>query len=155
LYEKFYYHISILTLIIVNLSTYANDITDTKNPKYLEIAEVKRVVDGDTIHLYTGGEIIKTRLYGIDCMETAPIHRAYHQAYDRKTTVEDIINQGNLATKIFKKIIKENNNTVYFKAMGIDRYGRLLAIIYDKNYVNINNKLKENNYCEPYVFINK
>lgn len=135
---------------MINLNVFASNIKDTK---YLEIGEVRHVFDGDTIQIYTGGEAFNVRLYGIDCMETAPIHRAYHQAYDKKTTVEDIINQGNSATKILKEIIEKNNNKIYFKTMGIDHYGRLLAIIYNMQKKNINNMLLKNPYCIPFDFV--
>ena len=118
----------------------------------VQLAQVKRVVDGDTIHIYTGYQVIKVRLYGIDCMETSKIYRAYRQAYENKTSIEDIIKQGNFATSELEKIIKENNNHVYFKTMGIDVSGRLLAILYDKNMTNINDKMLNTGYCPVYVF---
>ncbi|MBR1681616.1 thermonuclease family protein [bacterium] len=145
--RKHFAKLAILLVLLFNSNVIANDIKDN-----VETAEVKYVVDGDTIHLYTGGEIIKTRLYGIDCMETSPIHRTYHQAYNAGITIEEVINQGRLATKILKKIIKENNNKVYFKTMGVDRYGRLIAIIYDKNHKSINDMLLKTPYCIPYEY---
>ncbi len=131
--------------------TFANDIKDIKNSNNLELARVKEVIDGDTIHLDTGYSIVSTRLYGIDCMETSLIHRTYHQAYDQNTTVEKIMYQGQSAKKILNDIIKDNNRSVYFKTVGVDHYGRLLAIIYDKNFKNINNMLTQTPYCIPYM----
>ena len=148
--KKIIFTISGLVVLMVNLSVFAGDIKDTR---HLEIAEVRQVFDGDTIQVYTGGEAFSIRLYGIDCMETSPIHRAYHQAYDNKTTIENIINQGNLAAKILKEIIEKNNNKVYFRTIGIDHYGRLLAIIYDMRKSNINNMLLKNPYCVPFDFV--
>lgn len=85
-------------------------------------------------------------------METSKIHRAYRQAYDNKISIDNVVKQGNLATNELEKIIKANNNLVYFKTMGIDRYGRLLAILFDRNMTNINDKMVETGYCPVYMF---
>jgi len=118
----------------------------------VELAKVRRIVDGDTVHLYTGAETIKTRLFGIDCMETSKIHRAYRQAYDNKISIEDVIKQGKSATNKLKDVIRHNNNYVYFKTMGVDRYGRLIAILYDRDLKNINEFLIESGYCSSYRY---
>lgn len=144
---------------IFNLTTMANSFfnNDKKN-EYIkssdnvELAKVKQIIDGDTIHIYTGGEIIKSRLIGIDCMETLKIHRAYRQAYENKLSIEEIIKQGKYATKELKNIIKANGNYVYFKSMGVDKYNRLLVILYDNNKENINEKLLKSGYCPAYTY---
>lgn len=118
----------------------------------VELAKVKRVSDGDTIVINTGGQNIKARLLGIDCMETNKIHRAYRQAYENNLTIEEVLTQGKNATLELKNLIKMNNNLVYFKTMGIDYYGRLLVILYDKNFNNINDLMQQTGYCPAYVF---
>lgn len=148
-----------VTLLSINLNVNAkvpeklNFNNENINSSYnLELAKVKSVVDGDTIHIYTGDKITKVRLYGIDCMETSKIHRTYRQAYENNITIEEVISQGNKATKELAKIIKNNNNFVYFKTMGIDIYGRLLAILFNNNFQNINDMMLETDYCKVYVF---
>lgn len=129
-----------------------NNNEDINNLYNVELAKVKKVSDGDTVVLYTGGQDIKARLIGIDCMETGKIHRAYRQAYENNLTIEEIVARGKNATTELKNIVKKNNNLVYFKTMGIDYYGRLLVILYDKNFNNINDQMQKTGYCPAYVF---
>jgi len=132
-----------------------HDITATEDVissfNNLERAKVRHVVDGDSINIYTGDNITRVRLYGIDCMETSNIHRAYRQAYENKITIEDVIAQGNFATKKLDEIIKKNQNWVYFRTMGIDHYGRLLAVLYDKDFNIINDMMLESEYCKAFM----
>lgn len=87
-------------------------------------------------------------------METPKIHRTYKQAYENKLSIEEIIKQGEYAKKELKKIIKANEGYVYFKSLGIDKYNRLLVVLYDKNKENINEKLIKSGYCKVFTYKN-
>lgn len=155
-------NIALILILIFNvytLSTQANicssNIKNNENINSIlnvELAKVKRVVDGDTLNLYTGSEIIKTRLFAIDCMETSKNHRAYRQAYDNNLSIEEVINRGEKATMALKRIISENNNYVYFRTLGVDKYNRLIAILYNRNFENINDMLVKTGYCLIYKY---
>lgn len=147
--------LSVLCNIAFFISSYYkesknNEIYDTKY--HVESAQVKKVVDGDTIHVYTHQDILKIRLYGIDCMETNDSHRAHWQAYTNNMDLQDVIKSGIKAKNKLKEIIKQNQNEIYFKTITIDKYGRLVGIIYDKNLNNINEKLIKENHCKTYNY---
>lgn len=153
---------NVFIILIVQLlcsSVYANKYlkslknNDNISNKYnFQLAKVEQVIDGDTVYLRVGGEVIKTRLKNIDCMETSDIHRAYRQAYDNNLRIEEIIFQGKLAKNELNEIIKQNKNFVYFETLGIDKYGRMLANLYDKNFNNINEIMEKSNYCTTYIY---
>ena len=155
-------NIALILILIFNVyisSTQANicssNIKNNENINSLlnvELAKVKRVVDGDTLHLYTGSEIIKTRLFAIDCMETSKNHRAYTQAYDNNLSIEEVINRGEKAKMALKRIISENNSYVDFRTLGVDKYNRIIGIIYNRNYENINDMLVKTGYCSIYKY---
>lgn len=148
---KHRYIIILLVIMSISIPSFGNIFSDKnklQDTKNFEICNVEKVVDGDTIVVNTGYESFPIRLYGIDCMETSKNHRAYHQAYDNNIKIGQVISNGNKATNELKRIIKENHNTLYFKTSGIDKYSRLLGILYDKNFNNINSQMKQ--YCEAY-----
>lgn len=116
--------------------------------------EVIKILDGDTIKVkIETGNKFDIRLKGIDCYETSKIHRAYHQAYDDNLTIDEVINKGNVATEYLKTLYSKAKTTS-FDFMGVDKYGRVLGIIYfDK--LNVNNELKTKGICKPYEFKEK
>ncbi len=127
--------------------------TNDINSKYnVELARVIKVIDGDTVKLDTGGENFNARLKGIDCPETSVINRTYKQAYESNISTQETIQKGKIATKELKKIIAQNNNKVYFKTLGIDKYSRLLVNLYDNNLESINEKLVKSGLCTNYNY---
>tara|TARA_B100000767_G_scaffold137749_1_gene130345 strand:+ start:447 stop:956 length:510 start_codon:yes stop_codon:yes gene_type:complete len=119
----------IILLCLINVHSYA----ENKLPDTL-YAKVIRVVDGDTIHLeHKKFGKIKVRLAEIDTPEKK-------QPY------------GQEAKKELKKIV--NNKVVKLKKITIDRYGRVVGIIYYKN-IEINHYLVINGYAWCYKRYNK
>ena len=113
--------------------------------------EVVRIVDGDTIKVkLESGNKFSIRLQGIDCYETSKIHRAYKQAYVNNISIDDVIENGNSATQYLKELHKKSNATS-FDFRGIDKYGRVLGIVYFDN-LNINQELKNKKLCMPYEY---
>ena len=119
----------IILLCLINVHSYAeNNLPDTL------YAKVIRVVDGDTINLiHKKFGKIKVRLAEIDTPEKK-------QPY------------GQEAKKELKKIV--NNKVVKLKKITIDRYGRVVGIIYYKN-IEINHYLVINGYAWCYKRYNK
>ena len=113
--------------------------------------EIIKIYDGDTIRAkLKNGNKFNIRLVGLDCYETSKIHRAYKQAYIDKLDINDVIDKGLEAKKYLKKLHKKAN-TISFNFMGLDKYTRVLGILYFENE-NINQKLVNENYCKVYEF---
>ncbi len=98
------------------------------NAEYLENLKVKKVVDGDTVHVYFKEEIYKIRLTEIDAPER-------DQPY------------GSESTKYLKDLLKEGKVDV--DIFGTDRYGRKLGRLYWKE-MDINRKLVSAGYAWVY-----
>ena len=113
--------------------------------------EIIKIHDGDTIRakLKNGNEF-NIRLVGIDCYETSKIHRAYKQAYIDKLDINDVIDKG-LKAKEYLKELNKKEKDVSFLFMGLDKYNRVLGVLYFDNE-NINQKLVNENYCKVYEF---
>lgn len=117
-------------------------------PVYQNVKVVK-VIDGNTLEVKMPQGRMKADLKGIDCFESAKVHRAYHQAYDNSITLEDVILRGKEAKKILKALIKQNKNEVTFDFQGIDVRGRALGIFYVKDR-NLNEEMKNTGLCPEY-----
>ncbi len=121
--------------------------------EHLQHAKVTKVYDGDTLQLDLENNLTPIRLTEIDCFETAKIHRAYKQAYENKISIEEVLQRGEAAKKLMEKILSENNNEIFFKCTGVDKYKRLLGKVYTKKHINISNILLSSGYCKEYIFI--
>ena len=98
------------------------------NAEYLENLKIKKVVDGDTVHVYFKEEVYKIRLTEIDAPER-------DQPY------------GSDSTKYLKELLKEGE--VDADISGTDRYGRKLGRLYWKG-MDINRKLVSAGYAWVY-----
>ena len=92
------------------------DASDTEIPIDAAEHRVKRIVDGDTVHMKDG---TKVRLHGIDTPER-------DQPY------------GKQATRNLDKLIGQ---TVFVVERDTDRYGRLVGTLYTPEGVNVNLEL--------------
>ena len=112
--------------------------------------EITKIYDGDTIEAKIDNNKFKIRLIGIDCYETCKIHRAYKQAYENNLSVEDVIKQGKVSTFYLKNLYEKNKNApITFVFKGIDKYGRVLGILYI-GALNVNDELLKNGGCMLY-----
>jgi len=84
--------------------------------------KVVRVADGDTFTLLTEGEQQRIRLYGVDCPERG-------QPYNR------------VATSFTKEMLSLGR--VKVKEMDVDRYGRIVGMVYIADTINLNERLLE------------
>ena len=84
-------------------------VSQVSNAEYLESLKIKRVVDGDTVHVFYQDEVYKIRLTEIDAPER-------DQPY------------GSNSTEYLKNLLKEG--MVDVDISGTDRYGRKLGRLY-------------------------
>ena len=103
-------------------------ITQVSNAEYLEGLKIKKVVDGDTVHVIYQDEVYKIRLTEIDAPER-------DQPY------------GNNSTEYLKSLLKEGKVDVDIS--GTDRYGRKLGRLYWQG-MDINRELVSAGYAWVY-----
>ena len=84
-------------------------ISQVSNAEYLESLKIKKIVDGDTVHVFYQDEVYKIRLTEIDAPER-------DQPY------------GSNSTEYLKNLLKEG--MVDVDISGTDRYGRKLGRLY-------------------------
>ena len=103
-------------------------VSQVSNAEYLESLKIKRVVDGDTVHVFYQDEVYKIRLTEIDAPER-------DQPY------------GSNSTEYFKSLLKEG--MVDVDISGTDRYGRKLGRLYWRGK-DINRELVSAGYAWVY-----
>ena len=103
-------------------------ISQVSNAEYLEGLKIKKVVDGDTVHVFYQDEVYKIRLTEIDAPER-------DQPY------------GSNSTEYLKGLLKEGKVDVDIS--GTDRYGRKLGRLYWQGK-DINRKLVSGGYAWVY-----
>ena len=103
-------------------------VSQVSNAEYLESLKIKRVVDGDTVHVFYQDEVYKIRLTEIDAPER-------DQPY------------GSNSTEYLKSLLKEG--MVDVDISGIDRYGRKLGRLYWRGK-DINRELVSAGYAWVY-----
>ena len=103
-------------------------ISQVSNAEYLEGLKIKRVVDGDTVHVFYQDEVYKIRLIEIDAPER-------DQPY------------GNNSTEYLKSLLKDGRVDVDIS--GTDRYGRKLGRLYWQG-IDINRELVSAGYAWVY-----
>ena len=103
-------------------------VSQISNAEYLESLKIKRVVDGDTVHVFYQDEVYKIRLTEIDAPER-------DQPY------------GSNSTEYLKSLLKEG--MVDVDISGTDRYGRKLGRLYWRGK-DINRELVSAGYAWVY-----
>lgn len=113
-----------------------------------------KILDGDTIKVKIDtGNKFSIRFTGIDCYETAKIHRAYKQAYLDNISIEEVIKKGDIAARYLEKLYSKTKE-VSFEYKGIDIYGRALGIVYFDR-INVNQELVDKGYCKEFIYKEK
>ena len=103
-------------------------VSQVSNAEYLESLKIKKVVDGDTVHVFYQDEVYKIRLTEIDAPER-------DQPY------------GSNSTKYLKGLLKDGR--VDADISGTDRYGRKLGRLYWQG-MDINRELVSAGYAWVY-----
>ena len=106
---------------------------------------VKMVIDGDTIQLENGK---KVRLIGIDTPETHFSERLYRQAKKANKDAETIKALGEKASRFTTKLVKGKRVRLEFDVERYDKYGRLLAYVYLKDGLFVNEEIVRQGYAQ-------
>ena len=85
--------------------------------EYLENLKIKRVVDGDTVHVFSKGEVLKVRLVEIDTPEMDQPHGEEAKEYLENLLKDGYINLDISGTDIYKRKL----GRVYWKEKDINR----------------------------------
>ena len=142
----------ILMLSIVILNLFSNKVyANNKIPVTLI-----KIKDGDTIDvkLKKNNNSFSIRLIGIDCFETSKIYRSYKQAYTNNLSVDKIVEKGVFSKQFLEELYQNSNQQVFLEFMGLDRYKRVLGIIYFGN-INVNELMKTNGDYFLYEYYEK
>lgn len=116
--------------------------TEKMDDAGLDVAEIVRVVDGDTYILDIDGEETRVRLIGVDTPESvAP------EGYKENTS------EG----KLISNIVKEKMATVSYLSIEYDvertdKYGRMLAYLYFPDGTMVQDWLLENGYANVAIY---
>ena len=113
--------------------------------EYLENLKIKRVVDGDTVHVFSKGELLKVRLVEIDTPEMDQPH-----GQEAKEYLENLLKEGYIDLHISgTDIYKRKLGRLYWKQKDINRLmvrsGH--AWVYDK-YVTDKTFYEDQNYAK-------
>ena len=115
-----------------------------------EKAVVKRIVDGDTITVISGGDTLKVRLIGIDSPESKDNNKVLRDLSHFGKDVDTIILQGQKATAFLKSVLKKGDIvSLEFDAVKYDRYGRTLAYVYLSDGRFLNDLIISSGYASP------
>jgi micrococcal nuclease len=113
-----------------------------------ELSIVIKIVDGDTLWVYYGGQREKVRLIGIDTPESRINTKAKRDAEKTGQDIKIITSMGNRATKYVSSLVKPGHKvTIEFDAQQRDRYGRLLGYVYLSNGKMLNEEIVKAGYA--------
>ena len=85
--------------------------------EYLENLKIKRVIDGDTVHVFSKGEVLKVRLVEIDTPEMDQPHGKEAKEYLENLLKDGYINLDISGTDIYKRKL----GRIYWKEKDINR----------------------------------
>jgi micrococcal nuclease len=115
-----------------------------------EKAIVKRITDGDTLTVISGGQQLKVRLIGIDTPESKQNDKTLRDSARAGASVNAIIMQGKRATAFMKSLLKKGDTvSLEFDVAKYDRYGRILAYVYLSDGRFLNDLIISSGYASP------
>ena len=137
----------LLEKIMKNLTTLllALLVSGGLSSEYLENLRIKRVVDGDTVHVFSKGKVLKVRLVEIDTPEMDQPHGQEAKGYLEELLKEGYVDLDISGTDIYKRKL----GRLYWKHKDINRLmvksGH--AWVYDQ-YVTDNTFYEDQNYAK-------
>ena len=115
-----------------------------------EKAVIKRIIDGDTISVFSGGKILKIRLIGIDAPESMENKKSLRNSNMSGKDIKTIISQGKQAIAFLKTHLKKGDVVfLEFDIVNHDKYGRTLAYVYLSDGRFLNNLMISSGYASP------
>lgn len=102
-----------------------------------EAYEVNRIIDGDTIEVKIGDELVTVRMIGIDCPESV------HPDEEKNTE------EGKIASEYTRSLLEGKRVRLEYDEQLTDEYGRTLAYVYleDDTSRSVNQDLLINGYA--------
>ena len=111
---------------------------------------IYKVVDGDTVKIYSNGQIINCRIANIDSPEKSRNKRAKKFARECiGVTLNTIVQAGHEAKKHAMKLLQAER-TYKFSISGTDRYNRKICTIYLPNGSTFNEKMVFDGYATAF-----
>ena len=136
-------------LLSITLLLFSTTFANNKIP-----ITITKIIDGDTVNVQMqSGNKFTMRLIGLDCFEAYENHRTLLQANENNLTIKEVLNKGKESKKYLAKL-KNSATTTSFEFRGLDKYSRVLGILYFDN-TNINQKLIDEKYCKVYEYKEK
>lgn len=89
---------------------------------------VKHVIDGDTLILNNGEHV---RLIGIDSPEARDDDKSRRDARRNRENLDSILAKGKKASRFTRELAQGKEVRLEYDAQKRDKYGRLLAYVYD------------------------
>ena len=112
-------------------------------------ASVVSVIDGDTLKIRLQGREELVRLIGIDAPESHENDKATQQSIRLRIPIERILDLGKRSTDFARSVLKKNQRVeLEFDVQKRDRFGRLLAYIYNQENQMLNRLLLKNGYAK-------
>ena len=113
-----------------------------------ELSIVIKVIEGDTLWVYYGGQREKVRLIGIDTPESKVNTKAKRDAEMTGQDIETITSMGKRSTKYVSSLVKPGHKvTIEFDVEQRDRYDRLLGYVYLSNGKMLNEEIVKAGYA--------
>jgi len=113
-----------------------------------ERAVVVKIIDGDTLGITFQGRYEKLRLIGIDTPESRRNNRAWRQADQMASSLEEVVRRGKEAKRYVAGLLKKD--MIVFVELDVqhrDRYRRLLGYLYLPGGEMLNEKLLREGYA--------
>ncbi|KAB2880014.1 thermonuclease [bacterium] len=113
-----------------------------------EMAQIVKVVDGDTFEIQYLGKIEKVRLIGIDTPEAHANAKAVKDAARTGADIHVLVEQGNDAKNFVKQFVPGGTQVrVEVDVNDRDKYGRLLAYLFFEDGRMINEEIVKAGYA--------
>jgi len=117
-----------------------------------ETAVVARVVDGDTLEIHYRGRKDTVRFIGVDTPEKRDNEKARRDAARTKRDIETIIATGKAASSYLRSLVRVGDTvTLEFDVRPRDKYDRILAYVYRRDGVMLNELLVRGGYAQAYT----
>ena len=127
-------------------------ISSLANAHAQQTTTVTRIIDGDTLKVLYWGKEESIRLIGIDTPESRVNKKTKKDAKRSGQDIKTIIEMGKRATEYVESLVKSGNLiTIEFDVQERDKYGRLLADVYEgESNISISDELVKNRLAVKY-----
>ncbi len=119
-------------------------------PLCADVGTLKKIIDGDTLSIYSDGRTIKCRIAYIDTPESKYNYRAKRKTQQCPViTLNRMVEAGKEAKKYAKSLLKIGTKYRY-KVIGHDRYKRSICIVQLPGDLTFNERMIIDGYATPF-----